>query len=580
MADERDLSSQDRLRRAIRLCRGELISVAAFSTVFNVLVLAGPIYMLQVYDRVLESRSVATLVALSLALVGAYALQAVIDIVRGRLLILIAGVFDKNVQQPVHDATIGLSILDRGSASALQPIRDVDAIRAFLMGSGPVGLMDLPWAPIFLVLCFLIHPLIGWIAAVGALILFCVALLAERSSRTQPHSAIRDGRLRYTMLESNRRNAETIVAMGLSGALAERWERSNADHLAAQHRTSATINGYTSLTRALRLLLQSAILGAGAYLVIHRDVTSGAMLASSIMMTRALAPIEQVIANWRGLIGAREALQRLASDLARGSRLVPQTSLAAPKHTVEVSHLVLAPPGSRSSILSDINFSLVAGDALAVIGPSGSGKTTLAKALLGIWHPLAGSVRLDGATPDQWDPVRLGPHVGYVPQSADIFPASIAENISRMSLEPDSDAIVKAAKAAGIHQLILRLPSGYDSQMDETNSALSAGQRQRLALARALYKDPFLLVLDEPNSNLDGEGEVALLEAVRAARSRGAIVVLMTHRPAAVAICNKVLLLAGGKQRAFGERDEILGKNLRQARPRAAGGPNRIEAAE
>jgi ATP-binding cassette subfamily C protein len=385
------------------------------------------------------------------------------------------------------------------------------------------------------------------------------------------------------MLELNRRSAETITAMGFGQALRARWDRASGDYLLSQRRISGAMNGYSSLSRGLRLLLQSAILGAGAYLVIQQEVTSGAMIASSIMMARALAPVEQVIGNWRGLTGAREALRRLRVDLVRAVSPRPATALEAPHRSLDVDRLHIGPPGSAAPVLSDIHFSLQAGDAVAVVGASGSGKTSLAKALLAVWTPTSGTVRLDGATADQWDAEKLGACVGYVPQFADIFPATIAENIARMSLAPDSEAVIRAAKAANIHDLILNLPSGYDTMVGEADGLLSAGQRQRLALARALYGDPFLLVLDEPNSNLDGDGEAALLEAIGSARARGAIVVLVTHRPKAVSACNHVLLLAEGRQKAFGSRDAILRKYF-SAPPRPTPpGPEpqkRVEAAE
>jgi PrtD family type I secretion system ABC transporter len=359
--------------------------------------------------------------------------------------------------------------------------------------------------------------------------------------------------------------------MGMEGTLAQRWAQVNARYLAAVERSSDVTTSYGGITKALRLFMQSAILGLGAYLVINNQLTAGGMIAASIMMGRALAPIETAIANWRGFIAARESRRRLADMLARVSPAVAATELPVPRRSLEVENLVVMAPGADTPILRDVRFQLAAGEAVGVIGPSGAGKTSLVRALVGIWRPARGQVRLDGSTLDQWPPDMLGKSVGFIAQSVELFDGSIAENIARMALVPDSEAVITAAQEAGAHDLIVRMPKGYDTPIGEAGVALSAGQRQRIALARALYGFPFLIVLDEPQSNLDNEGEEALMQAIRTAKQRGAIVVLVAHRPSALVACDKVLLLVGGTQQAFGPRDEVLQKlRVRQAQPAAA----------
>jgi ATP-binding cassette, subfamily C, type I secretion system permease/ATPase len=370
------------------------------------------------------------------------------------------------------------------------------------------------------------------------------------------------------MVEANRRNAETITAMGMAGSLAQRWSAINNRYIAAAARLSDVAGSYGSLSKVLRLLLQSAMLGLGAYLVIGQELGSGAMIAASIMMGRALAPIETTIANWRAFVAARQSLGRLSEALTRA---VPKraadapTTLPRPARSVAVGQLAVAAPGSATPIVRGVQFGLNAGEALGVIGPSGAGKTSLVRALVGLWRPLKGSVRLDGAALDQWDGELLGRHLGFVSQTVELFDGTIAENIARMSVAPDAEGVIRAARAAGAHDMILRLPSGYDTKVGEGGEALSGGQRQRIALARALYGEPFLVVLDEPNANLDTEGEAALHQAIVELKTRGAIVVLITHRPATLSACDRLLVLADGVQQGFGPRDEILRKLVMRA---------------
>ena len=547
---------------ALKDCQQAFWSVAVFSGVVNLLMLAGPIYMLQIYDRVLASRSVPTLVALSVFLVGAYAFQAVLDILRTRIVVRSAALLDRRLGNTVHAAVVLLAVASRQASEAAQPVRDLDQIRTFLTGTGPMAVADLPWVPFFLVICFLIQPWLGVAALVGAIVLFALTLLTERASRAPSRAVAEESGTRSAMIESDRRNSESVVAMGMAGVLAKRWVTVNDRYLAASERASDVIGVYGGISRVSRMLLQSVMLGLGAYLVIKGDLTAGGMIASSIMMGRALAPVETAIANWRGFIAARQGIQRLSLTLSRMGSRAETTALLRPANRLEVEQVTVMAPGTETPIVRVAGFRLLAGEALGIIGPSGAGKTSLVRALVGIWRPVRGVVRLDGAALDPWDPAALGPHVGFVSQAVDLFEGTVTENISRMAVAPDSEAVLAAARAAGAHEMILRLPQGYDTRIGDAGAALSGGQRQRVALARALYGDPFLIVLDEPHANLDAEGEAALMEAIENAKTRKAIVIIIAHRPAALAACDKVLVLANGAQQAFGPRDEVLQKVL------------------
>ena len=564
-------ASHPEVAEALRDCRRAFWSVALFSAAVNVLMLAGPLYMLQIYDRVLTSRSVPTLVALTVFLIGAYAFQAAFDVIRSRVVVRAAAMLDRRLGSTVHAAVIRLGLVTRSPGEAHQPVRDLDQIRSFLTSAGPVSIVDLPWVPVFLFICFLIHPWLGLLSLAGAILLLGLTILTERATRAPAREAARDGGVRLAAVEADRRNSETVTAMGMAGTLATRWGHVNARYLAAVGRSADVAGSYGSATKGIRLLLQSAILGLGAYLVIRGEMTAGAMIAASIMMGRALAPIETAIANWRGFVAARQSVQRLSEQLQRLRSNDATTELPKPVQSLEADGITVMAPAGQTPIVRDARFRLTAGEALGIIGPSGAGKTSLVRALVGIWRPSRGTVRLDGAALEQWDPEALGRHIGFVSQGIELFDGSIAETIARMTPAPDSEAVIRAARAAGAHDMILRLPNGYDTAIGEAGTVLSAGQRQRIALARALFGDPFLVVLDEPHSNLDHEGELALTQAIQAAKARRAIVVLIAHRPSALAACDKVLFLANGAQQAFGPRDEVLQKVLARPAQPAAG---------
>jgi PrtD family type I secretion system ABC transporter len=557
---------------ALRDCRSAFWSVAIFSAVVNILMLAGPLYMLQVYDRVLVSRSLPTLVALSIFLVGAYAFQAMLDVVRGRIVTRSAALLDKRLGSEVHDAVIRLSVRGGASGDAARPLRDLDQIRGFLTGNGPIAMVDLPWIPFFLLICWLLHPWLGFVATIGGLILLALTILTERASRGPIREAGRDGAVRAAMIEATRRNGETVVAMGMADALAGRWSAANDKYLGTGQRIADVLGSYGTLSRFIRLLLQSMLLGVGAWLVIRQELMPGAMIAAAIMMGRALAPLETAIANWRGFVAARDSIVRLQATLSAVARDDAQTSLPRPVGRLDVEHLTVVPPGAAKPVVADVTFSAEAGDAVGIIGPSGSGKTSLVRVLAGVWPSARGTVRLDGSTLDQWRPRDLGRHLGYLSQSIDLFDATVAENIARIEPEPDHAAVLAAGELAGADDFIRRLPMGYDTPVGEGGSLLSVGQRQRIGLARALYRKPFLLILDEPNAHLDSDGDIAFEKAVTAMKADGAVLIIVAHRPSALAACNKVLVLGNGVQQAFGPRDEVLRRVTGRPLQPAAGG--------
>lgn len=552
------LKANPQLASALQECRKAFLSVALFSGLVNLLVLTGPLYMLQVYDRVLASRSVPTLVALSVFLVVAYAFQGGLEVVRARLATRIATLLDSRLGVLGYDAVIRMANRHCGAAEAHQPLRDLDRIRAFLTGPGPIALIDLPWMPVFLAICFLIHPWLGAMALAGAGVLVGLTVLTERRSRAPTAVMTQNAGTRASFNELTRRNSETIAGMGMGPALSQRWRALNERHVTAVARNSDVASSYGSIARMLRLLLQSAMLGLGALLVIRQELSAGAMFAASIMMGRALAPIDTVIANWRSLTAARQALRQLSTALAKLPAGPRRTDLMRPANRLDVEHAVVAAPNGGPVIVANLHFALTAGEALAVVGPSGAGKTSLARSLIGIWPLARGEVRLDGAALDQWNEDARGRHIGYVGQTIEFFDGTIAENIARMSLIPDSAAVLVAGRAAGAHDMIIRLPGGYDCRIGDGGVALSAGQRQRIALARALYGDPFLVVLDEPNANLDTDGELALQHVIGQLKARGAIVVIISHRPAVLDQCTRVLVLGNGVQQALGPREAIM----------------------
>jgi PrtD family type I secretion system ABC transporter len=548
-------------------CRRIFWGLAAFSGLSNLLMLSGSFFMLQVYDRVLPGRSIPTLVALLVLVIVLYLLQGGLDLVRGRISGRIGRYFDEKLGLRVFEALVRLPLKTRGDGDGLQPLRDLDQVRSFLSGGGPTALFDLPWLPIYLGICFLFHFWIGVTALVGALVLVGITILTETKTRGPAKASSRLAVSRSALAVEGRRNAEVLQAMGMRRQAALRWQDINGKYLAAHERASDIASGLGGLSKVSRSILQSLVLAVGAVLVINQESTAGIIIAGSILSARALAPVEVAIANWKGFIGARQSGSRLDQLLKLLPAEEEPLALPAPTDALVVEQLCVAAPSSEKQILSDISFRLQSGQAVGIIGPSGSGKSTLARALVGVWPRIRGKIRLDNAALEHWSPDALGKHIGYLPQDIELFEGSIAVNIARFDLQATPEGVLQAARAAGAHDLILSFPDGYGTKVGEGGMALSAGQRQRIGLARALYGNPFLVVLDEPTSNVDSEGEEALSEAILSVRRRGGIVAVIAHRPKALEGVDHVLVIGEGRVQSFGPKEEVLRKVLRTPVP-------------
>jgi PrtD family type I secretion system ABC transporter len=570
--------SRSPVAAALSACRGAFVAVSLFSGVINILLLTGSLFMLQVYDRVLPSRSVPTLVGLAVLVAILYTFQGILELVRGRVLTRIGGSLDEELGGQVLAATIQLPLRMRATADGLQPLRDLDQLRSFFSSTGPAALFDLPWMPLYLAICFVFHFWIGITALTGAILLVALTILTEALARAPSRAAAGFGARRLALAEASRRNIEVLRAMGMTARFVALWSATSAKHLEAQRRTSDVASGIGSVSRVLRMVLQSGVLAVGAYLVINQEATAGIIIASSILVSRALAPVELTIANWKGFLAARQSWRRLSDLVGPLSEQEAPLELPKPSATLAVEGLSMAPPGQQKIVVNDVTLRLKSGQGLGIIGPTASGKTSLARAIVGVWQPARGKVRLDDAALEQWTPEALGRHIGYLPQDVELFEGSVAQNIARFEDKPDPGAILAAARAAGVHELILRLPDGYESKIGEAGMELSGGQRQRIALARALYGDPFLVVLDEPNSNLDAEGEEALTKAILGVRERGGIAIVIAHRPTALNAVDLVLAMANGRALAFGPKDEVLRNVLRPQPPRP--GPRPVKDIE
>ncbi|WP_316190271.1 type I secretion system permease/ATPase [Bradyrhizobium sp. SZCCHNS2096] len=556
------------LSDALRSCRSAFLGVGVMSCIINLLYLTGSIFMLEVYDRVLPSRSVPTLIGLVLLAAGLYLAQGVLDLIRGRVLGRIGTALDESLNGRVFDTIVRLPLTVGRRNEGLQPLRDLDNVRAFLGSQGPSAFFDLPWLPLYLAICFAFHVLIGVTALAGAIVLVILTLVTEYLTREPAKQAMGLAAQRNDLATASRRNAEVLVAMGMAGRLLQRWSETNEKYLAGNQRASDVAGGLGAIAKVLRMMLQSSVLAVGAYLVIHQEATAGIIIASSILSGRALAPVDLAIAHWKSFVTARQSWRRLNQLLqAMPARPAP-TLLQPPASRLSVEGISIAAPGDQKVVVQDITFALSAGQGLGIIGPSASGKSSLVRALVGVWRPGRGHVRLDGAALDQWSSDELGRHIGYLPQDVELFAGTVAQNICRFDPQASADSIIAAAKDAGVHDMIIKMRDGYDTQVGEQGAALSAGQAQRVALARALYGNPFLIVLDEPNSNLDTEGDEALTRAVRAARGRGAIVVVVAHRPIGIEAVDQILVMKDGRMQAFGPKETVLAQVL-QPRPTA-----------
>lgn len=524
--------------------------------------------MLEVYDRVIPSGSVPTLIALLMLVAGLYAFSGLLDILRSRVMIRIAGIFDATLSPRILFIIAGIPLLAKTNGDALKPAQEADQIRAFLSGPGPLALFDLPWMPIYLAICFFLHPLIGWLAAAAMSILVVLTVAGDFMTRSRTRQMASALSARNKLGEAIHRNVEAIAAMGLLGRTQERWQQAHEEVTELQQKTGDIAALLFGLSKTVRQLVQSGSLALGAWLVVHGDMTGGTIVAASIIVARALQPIEQVIANWRNMVAARQAWQRLKEVF----KLIPdeqgRTALPAPSKSLSVEAVFIGPPGERQRMaVQNVSFRAQAGTVIGIIGPSASGKSSLVRAITGVWPLVRGQVRLDGATLDQWSASERGRHIGYMPQNSDLFPGSIAENIARLHRNAKPEDIIAAAHAAGVHEMIVALPEGYETQVGDNGVNLSAGQRQRVTLARALYGNPFLVVLDEPNSNLDAEGDRALSYAIAGVRNRGGIVLVVAHRNSVLSQLDYLLVMENGVAKSFGPRDAVL-KALQQQRPK------------
>jgi len=555
-------SPRSELAETLFSLRRTFYALAAFSGVINLLMLTPAVYMLQVYDRALVSSNVTTLLMLTLLVVGLYILLGMLEMVRSSVLIRVGNRLDMMLNQRVFTAAFERN-LRRAGGNPSQALQDLSQVRQFLTGNGLFAFFDAPWTPIYLLVISLVHPLLGVITLIGSLLLVGLAWLTETSTRKPLAEANQAAMTSAAYANNNLRNAEVIEAMGMLPAIRQRWFGNHLRILELQSLASDRAAWITGLTRFVRITLQSLILGAGALLAIQGKITPGMMIACSILGGRALAPVEQVIATWKQLLSSRTAWARLSTLLQDFPARKESMPLPKPTGILSVEGAFVNAPGTNLPILRAISFSLSPGEALGVIGPSASGKSTLARLLVGIWPAQAGKVRLDGADVFQWNKEELGPWLGYLPQDVELFEGTIAENIARFG-EVNGDAVIQAARQAGVHEMILRLPQGYDTRLSADGGALSGGQKQRVALARALYGDPSLIVLDEPNSSLDDVGEAALIQALSDLKRRGKTLVLISHRPTVLNIVDKILLLREGTVHMFGSRDEVFAA-LRQA---------------
>jgi ATP-binding cassette subfamily C protein len=577
MAEIKNLVGLTELREARRANRKLLWMAGFFSIFVNLLMLTGPLFMLQTYDRVLGARSEETLVALFILVAFLFLVMGIIDWARGRLLTRLGARFQSKLDRRVFEALLKKSALAAEDGTAKpngmegQELKDLEAVQRFYASPVFAALFDLPWAPIFLIGIGLFHPWLGLMGVLGGVILVLLTVGNQMSTRISMIKAGAAGYKADRYSDHLKDEAETIRSLGMQGNAFEKWQKVRKTSLEEGMRMADLSGSFSTATKTFRLFLQSAILGLGAYLVLLGQVTPGVMIASSILLGRALAPIEQVVNQWQMVQRARVGWSNLAELLSEVPPDGARIELPRPAAKVQVDQLIMMPPGGRQATLRLVSFDVQPGEALGVIGPSGAGKSTLARGLTGVWRPSGGKIRLDGATLDQYHPERLSQYIGYLPQRVSLFEGSIAENIARLSQHKDDAKVVAAAKRAAAHDMILKLPMGYDTPVQSAGTQLSGGQIQRIGLARALYDDPVLLVLDEPNSNLDNEGSEALNNAIRHVKERKGAVLIMAHRPAAIKECDKLLVLEGGARRAFGPREKVLAetvanyKSLKQA---------------
>ena len=546
------------LRAARRQSNALILAVFLFSVVVNLLLLTGPLYMLQVYDRVLGSRSEPTLFALTALIVFLFLVMGILDHARGRVMARVVAAFQARLDRRTFEAALKRAQVAPGDPAAAAAQRDLEAIQRLFASPVLLAVFDVPFVPLFLGAIFIFHPMMGWLSVAGGVLLIIVTVLNQRATKVPLAKANSATLVAERMADNLKAESEVVQALGMREAGFTRWQRARGASLSESINAADTGGVYSILTKTFRQFLQSAMLGLAAWLVLRGELSSGAMIAGSILMGRALSPIEVAVGQWAVVQRAQEGWARLAELYSRVPVEAGRINLPRPRALLEAQNLTVVPPGENHATLRMVNFKLEPGQALGVIGPSGSGKSTLARALIGVWKPAGGKVRLDGAALEQYDPDVLGSYIGYLPQRVTLFEGTIAENIARLQGNPDGLKVVEAAKKAAAHEMILRLPDGYDTRVSALGGRLSGGQIQRIGLARALYGDPVIVVLDEPNSNLDNEGSVALNEAIKQMKAAGCAILIMAHRPAAIQECELLLVIEEGTRRAFGPRDQVL----------------------
>ena len=546
------------LKASLAPLKEAIVPVLVISAVLNVLMLSGSFFMLLVYDEVLTSRSTPTLLGLFAMVTIAYAFQGVLDLIRGRAMIHAGAFIDTRLSDRIYDVISRYELRFGPMTQGMAPVRDLDSVRSYLSGGGVLALLDLPYVILFLGILFIFHWTLGLVAMAGVLILVALMLITNRLMKEPTQEASAHAGVRQALAETTRRNAGVIQALGMGTRNRQAWRQISGSVLETDDKLAGVAGKMQGASKAFRQLLQSMMLAMGAYLVIQGEATGGVIVAGSILSARALMPVEQTIAHWKSMMAARQAWDRLNGVFGNLPEEIAPMALPAPRSSLAVQNVFSGPPGSSQPTVSNVSFMLQAGKALAVVGHSGSGKSSLIRNLVGAWPIVRGAIRLDGAEITQWDPHELGRYIGYVPQTIELFDGTIAQNIARFQPDAAPEAIIAAAQAADIHDLILRLPGGYDYPLGANGGSLSAGQQQRVALARALYGDPFLMVLDEPNSNLDREGEAALARALDSARMRGAIVIIVAHRPAILSQVDYIMVMANGQVQQIGARDEML----------------------
>jgi PrtD family type I secretion system ABC transporter len=555
------------LANALGTCRGAFVAVVIFTMCINLLMLSAPIYMLQVFDRVLSSRSTDTLVLLTLIVGVALATLAILEVARNQVMIRISDWLENRLGSTILAGSVEAA-LQHGGAPSAQGLRDLSTFKTFLTGPGMFPILDAPWTPIFLGVIFMLHPVLGWMSLAGAVALFSLALINKMATRELVAKASALSIRAFQDAEAVVRNADVVNSMGMRSNLIGRWQRKNGEMLTLQAQASKRGGGITAVSKFLRFVLQIGIMGGGAWLVIQNEMTAGAMIAGSILMGRALAPVEQAIGSWRSAIAARGAYERVKQQLALTADDAAQMSLPGPSGRLTVEGVTYFHQGATEPVLRNIAFRLEPGEALGLVGPSAAGKTTLARLLVGNIAPRAGAVRLDGVDIAQWDGEDLGKHLGYLPQDVELFAGTVRENIARMG-EGKAEDVVAVAKLAGVHDMILRLSAGYETEIGDSGAALSGGERQRVGLARALYGAPKFVVLDEPNASLDNVGEEALVQAIATLKKRGITQVIIAHRPSILRHVDKILVMRDGAVQMFGPREEVLKKLIGPAQAKA-----------